>query len=637
MSLRKYLSLCEGSSDGSLLLEAGDFKSTSLTTTEGSEFQLALRVPRSLGAVSVSLAVYSDGNCNAVREYALDFCRLTHGFDEYGVKILANELRRGIYFLKFELKTDCGAFYAKRIFDKIVFTKEENKIQLTVSNFEFKSPSFALGGIIYHIFVDRFCRGEEVFVRDGGVLYDGEWDAIPEYPPYKGAPLKNNSFYGGSLDGVRKMLGHIASLGVNIIYLSPIFDSPSNHKYDTSDYMKVDSCFGGDEALKRLIEDAKKLGIRIILDGVFNHTGDDSIYFNRYGRFDTLGAYQSRSSEYFDWYEFEEFPTKYTCWWGIDILPRINPDKPSSREYFLGKDGVMDKYRKMGIYGMRLDVCDELSDDFISGIKRKLCEDGESYLVGEVWEDGSNKKAYGKRKSYYLGSELDGVMNYPLRTGMIEFLCLGKSEALRYALTELFDNCPHRIRNSLMNLLGSHDTERIITLLSGKRGEGRSNSELSRERLNEKEREIGERRILLAYTALATLPGIPSIFYGDEAGLEGYHDPFNRMPYPHGKENLKILDFFKKIGIIRRGNSIYRDGGFELRLLTNELLVFSRFDKTVALTTVINNSDNPVFIECEGNSSSLLDERVGPSLIIEGGEPAILQTVRGKKLRINRG
>lgn len=192
---------------------------------------------------------------------------------------------------------------------------------------------------------------------------------MPEYPAYPGAPLKNNRFYGGTLLGIIDKLEYIRSLGVDTIYLSPIFDAASNHKYDTADYMSVDSMFGGEKAFKALIKKAHEYGIGIILDGVFNHTGSDSIYFNKYGHYKTLGAYQSKKSKYYSWYDFKNYPDEYTAWWGIDILPRIHPDKPDCRKYFVGKDGVIAKYASMGIDGFRLDVADELSDDFIAEIK----------------------------------------------------------------------------------------------------------------------------------------------------------------------------------------------------------------------------------------------------------------------------
>jgi glycosidase len=365
--------------------------------------------------------------------------------------------------------------------------------------------------------------------------------------------------------------------------------------------MTVDEAFGGNDALKALIEAAHRKGIKIILDGVFNHTGADSLYFNRYSTYDSLGAYQSKESPYYSWYDFQNFPNEYTCWWDIEILPRINVQNHSCSDFFVCKKGVIKKYADMGIDGFRLDVVDELGDNFIEKIKSTLGNiNNASILYGEVWEDASNKIAYSTRKRYYLGSELDGVMNYPIRRGIIDYLAEQKTDSLNYALTEVTRNAPERIMHAQMNLLGTHDTERILTVLAADKAAGYSNSELSKKRMTKAQRTLGIRRLKLAYTILATLPGIPAIFYGDEAGLEGYGDPFNRMPYPWGHEDKDILDFYQKIGIIRRENDVYSQGEFILNHLDRDILVFTRKNDKIAITTVVNNSQKPISLNFSG-------------------------------------
>ena len=237
-------------------------------------------------------------------------------------------------------------------------------------------------------------------------------------------------------------------------------------------------------------------------------------------------------------------------------------------------------------------MADELSDDFISEIKKRLNRHNKkSVLYGEVWEDASNKIAYDVRKKYFLGKELDGVMNYPIRTGIIDFLTAKNPESLMYALTDIIDNAPKRVRDMQMNLLGTHDTERILTVLGGERSEGRSNEYLSKKKMNDLERGIAKRRLRMAYTILATVPGIPAIFYGDEAGLEGYHDPFNRMPYPWGHEDHKLISFYKRIGAIRREHDVYKEGGFNLLYLDEDTLAFERFDDEYSYITFVNNTN----------------------------------------------
>ena len=557
------------------------------------EATVSLKIPRYFGAVRVFADFYTECLDRVLLSGDFVWDDTVKEFDIYSYKVNLSKLGVGIYFFKITIETQNGRIFCTPENDEVVFSRAEASklFQISVVDFKYDKPTNKYGGIIYHIFVDRFARGGEVALRDGAVLVDDWSMGIPEYPLYPGAHLINNTFYGGTLYGIVDKLEYIASLGVNLIYLSPIFSSPSNHKYDTSDYMSVDSMFGSIEALKLLIDEAHKLGIGIILDGVFNHTGADSIYFNKKSRFDSVGAYQSKSSPYFDWFNFELYPDKYTCWWDIDILPRINTENPKCREYFVGADGVISKYASLGIDGFRLDVADELSDEFISLIKSRLNEyNSNSLLYGEVWEDASNKISYGVRKTYYLGCELDGVMNYPLRKGLIDYILTSNTGALKYALTEVMINAPKRIADVQMNLLGTHDTERILTVLGGESSRGLSNSDLVSKRLSASNREMAIRKLKMAYTALATLPGVPSIFYGDEAGLEGYSDPFNRMPYPWGNECSDLIDHYRNIGRIRRENCVYREGEFSLVYLESDVFVFSRKDSGYAYVTVMNNS-----------------------------------------------
>ncbi len=559
----------------------------------GEEVILRLRLSRSLGVTSCHAVIFDEYLNEKLSEIDGSLLGFDLGMDSFIFDLTAISNKASLRFFYIKIVSGNEIYYVKK--GECAFVtdspSEGYMFQLTVSDFKYKKPESFYGGIIYHIFVDRFNRGREVPVSDGAVLVEGEWEKIPEYPEYPGAPLKNNTFYGGTLYGVIDKLDYLESLGVNIIYLSPIFSSVSNHKYDTADYMTVDEMFGGEDALLFLIRETKKRGMKIILDGVFNHTGDDSIYFNRYSRFDSLGAYNSKKSPYYKWFDFQNHPNKYTCWWDIPILPRINPDIPECGDFIAGEGGVLEKYSNMGIYGFRLDVADELSDNFLCKIKERLSNNGESVVIGEVWEDASNKVAYGVRKSYYQGAELDGVMNYPVRVGIIDYLINHNSEKLRYALTDVLSNMPKRIRNAQMNLIGSHDTVRTITALSGVSAEGKSNAEKREMRLSPKEHKMAAELLKSAYTVLATLPGVPSIFYGDEAGLEGYGDPFCRMPYPWGKEDTNILSHYQKVGKIRRENEVFREGEFELLYLTDDLLVFSRNDKKTSLITVLNNSE----------------------------------------------
>ena len=601
--------------------------------------EILLNIPRALGTTSAFIDVFDENASGWILTTEGEWQGIEGEYDCYVFEVNRDQLGVGLYFIRPRILVLGGELFGHTWAGGVYFDHNgelTNMMQLTLSDFKYREPKKIRGGVIYHIFVDRFKRGGRCEVPDGARVLRGEWKAIPEYPEYPGAPLYNNTFWGGTLWGIIDKLDYIKSLGTTAIYLSPIFRASSNHKYDTADYMTVDPIFGGDAAFTALIKAAKEKDIEIILDGVFNHTGADSIYFNRYGRYQKIGAYQSRRSEFFSWYDFQQFPSKYTCWWGIEILPRINPDIPECREYFVGEGGVVDKYRKMGIYGFRLDVADELSDDFICKIKERLsCDSEDNILYGEVWEDASNKASYGHRRHYYLGDELDGVMNYPLRLGIIDYLTGRGCDKLGYAMSDVTSNAPSHILHTQMNLLGTHDTERILSVLGDLDTSGMSNAQLSRLHMDPGRRNMAVKRLILAYTILATMPGIPAIFYGDEAGLEGYRDPFNRMPYPWGKENRKLLEHYKAIGKIRNENPVYKEGEFSLLHLDNELLVFSRTDGIDSYITVINNSDREISLSFSTEGCNLYSETVSDSFKLPSYNQGIFKLPLNSILEVN--
>lgn len=595
-------------------------------------------LPRALGTTSANLEIYYESKSRIAYRIPLAWKGSARGYDIYDGSV--GELRVGLYFFRVEVVTSCGTLYGVKNGEKVFFSYDgdlANAFQLSVSSFSSPTPKAEYGGILYHVFVDRFFRYGKSVARKDAILDADFTEGIPEYPKYPGAPLKNNTFWGGTLWGVTEKLPYLSSLGVTLIYLSPIFEAASNHRYDTGDYMRVDPMLGGEEALKDLIDQAKAYGIGVVLDGVFNHTGADSVYFNREGRYAALGAYQSQSSPYYNWFEFQTFPDQYTSWWGIDILPRLRTDFKEVQDFFVGHGGVVRRYAKMGVRGFRLDVADELPDAFISRIKTALLEENpHSILYGEVWEDASNKIAYGKRRKYYLGKELDGVMNYPVRTGILDYLCHKKTDSLRYALTEVTENTPSRILHLQMNLLGTHDTVRILTALGSENVEGLDNAALRKKRLTQDRYDLAKRRLMAAYTVLATLPGIPSIFYGDEAGLEGYSDPFNRMPFPWQNEDEEIQNHYKTIGSIRRMHSVYKQGEFRLLYLSEDVLAFSRENASHSYVTLLNNATSALTlssntkIEILGNRTLKKSEHE-----LAAGDAVILRLPLGAYLDFN--
>ncbi|MEG2246820.1 MAG: glycoside hydrolase family 13 protein [Romboutsia sp.] len=442
--------------------------------------------------------------------------------------------------------------------------------QITVYN-ERKVPEWYKEGIIYQIFVDRFNNGNKnrqiTNPKKNSFIY-ATWEDDPMYIKYKNGNIAKWDFFGGNLRGVINKLEYIKSIGVSIIYMNPIFEAVSCHKYDTSDYEIIDKMFGTNEEFKELCEEARKIGIRVILDGVFSHTGDDSKYFNRYGNYPELGAYQSKESKYYKWYSFEEYPNKYDCWWGFDNQPNTNELNDSYSDYIVrNKNSIIAKWINLGASGWRLDVADELPDKFIAMIKEKMLSvDNESVLIGEVWEDASNKISYSSRREYFFGKELDSVTNYPLRDIIIRFL-IGNIKAKYFIkrLMSLYENYPIENFYSCMNLLGNHDTERIFTML-------------------------GEDIFLLklAIVMQMTLPGVPLIYYGDEAGLIGGKDPQNRKPYPWNNINEEIFTIYKTFGKLRSNEDALRKGSFNIIDKYEDVLIYERIYENRKITIIIN-------------------------------------------------
>ncbi|MBE6584278.1 MAG: glycoside hydrolase family 13 protein [Ruminococcaceae bacterium] len=498
---------------------------------------------------------------------------------------------------------ESGLFYYEFLFlrgEHTLFTDTVNNFDFTVSEHEgtrfrllvykkdYKTPQKFGRGVMYQIFTDRFFGGSGdkahgVKARDD-VEINYDWDnGIPQYADHNGEPLKNNMFFGGTLWGVAEKLDYLKSLGVTFIYLCPVFEAYSNHKYDTGDYSKIDEMFGGEEAFDNLIERARELGIGVILDGVFNHTGDDSIYFNRYRRYGDGGAFNDASSPYKDWYKFRSYPYDYESWWGIEILPKLNHKNEACRRYFTGQDGIIQKYIKRGIVGWRLDVADELSNEFLDELRiaAKTVSDGDAVIIGEVWENAADKVAYGQRRRYFQGDQLDSVMNYPLKNAIVDYCLYADAGCLYNTLVEIYASYPERVSHKLMNLLGTHDTERILTVLGRDIGDGdEPNCVLAVKRLTESQRERGVRLLKIAAALQFGSYGIPCVYYGDEVGLEGYGDPFCRMPFPWSDierpYRAEILDYYTRLGEIRKTEPALDGGRFYVLAYSESAIAFVR-------------------------------------------------------------
>lgn len=467
----------------------------------------------------------------------------------------------GIYYYRFEMRNRDGVWYYGRGENgESVCGENLPEWQLTVYKSTYKTPDFAKGNIIYHVFVDRFNRADGVKTKRKYRLHKS-FSESPEVVSADGKYYADD-FFGGNFNGIREKLDYLEELGVGIIYLSPIFKAYSNHRYDTGDYLKVDELLGTEDDLKRLLDAAHEKGMKIILDGVFNHSGADSLYFNKFGTYDSLGAYQSKSSPYYDWYYFKKFPDEYACWWGCDNVPDLNKSNKDYRALVFGKNGVVEKWQKLGADGWRLDVVDELPIDFVNLLIKKIKSvNKDALVIGEVWEDASTKVSYGELRPYLLGDQLDGTMNYPFMNAIIAYVRDGDEKFFKDTVQSILENYPKETVYCLMNSLGTHDTVRIINALSDVRAHGWSKTHKLGYKLPDSEYEKAKKKLYLASVLQFTLPGIPSIFYGDEAGLQGFDDPINRRPYPWGSEDKEILAHYKKLGRIRRENrAVFRAG-----------------------------------------------------------------------------
>lgn len=579
--------------------------------------EITLKIPRDLALVSPRMAIAPDGGNDS--EVFPEYCGFDGENDRFRFALDLGKMGEdgygGLFYYEFRFDRNYKTYYTASI-NNVDFTLAERpsrRFLLLTYDPDFETPRTYYGTTMYHIFVDRFAKGtHETPVRADARLAPDWEHGSPEYAPYPGAHLANNQFFGGSLWGVLDKLDYLESLSVGCIYLSPIFKAYSNHKYDTGDYDVIDEMFGGREAFDALLAECRRRGIRVILDGVFNHTGDDSRYFNRYGKYDSLGAYQSEQSPYHDWYSFIRFPAQYECWWGIPILPKLNIRGRDCRNFFVGEDGVCPRYIRAGAGGWRLDVADELTDDFLDRLRTVVkAADKDALIVGEVWENAAEKVSYGARRRYLRGRQLDSVMNYPMKNAIISYIKNGDCAMLYNTTVELYASYPRAVCDCLMNILGTHDTERILTALAGEDPEGRSNDELAHMRLSTKARAAGVALLKLASVLQYTLYGFPSVFYGDEAGIEGYRDPFCRMPFPWGRENGELLAHYRLLGKLRRAHSAFAGGDFRITAHDCGLFAYIREDANETIHIALNRASFPIHFDFGESFTDLVSGEVG--------------------------
>ncbi len=518
-----------------------------------------------------------------------------------------------------DLKFDRGLyFYCFDVLDGFIGINDSyvgelcqtpNYFQLTVYDEDYAVPKWLYGGVIYQIFPDRFCRSMENKIIAENKFYHDNWLDTPIYKPNDEGKVLNNDFFGGDLQGIISKLPYLKELGVTAIYLNPIFEAYSNHRYDTGDYMRIDELLGCEDDFKQLIKNADELGIKLILDGVFNHTGDDSIYFNKYGNYSSLGAYQSKDSPYYDWFNFANFPNEYESWWGISTLPSVNESSQGYIDFITGKDGVLEHYTKLGIGGWRLDVVDELPAEFVRKIRSAVKGVNSNVtIIGEVWEDASNKISYDVRREYFQGKELDGVMNYPLKDAILHFTKTGDSKHLSRVIKEQIDHYPANVLHNLMNILSTHDTYRLLSVLGGPDMAGKDKDEMAVTFIKEEDYDFAKKRLKIASLLQFTLCGVPSIYYGDEIGMQGYADPLNRRAFTWSNQDGEILDWYKFLGSLRRNYSAFSEGDYKEIYAENGAFVFARISNDCEILIAVNTGENNCKLEFCGELFDLVSK-----------------------------
>lgn len=551
-----------------------------------------------------------DENLNSINIREIEF-KLNKELDdikEYTAQIASLE-EPAVYYYYFEVNLNLYGEEKTLVYGKSsnngmlceYFDSNINKYQLTVYE-DYKTPDWFKEGVLYHIFVDRFNNGNRNGkadnVKKNSFLY-GHWEDDPMYIKNQDGDIIRWDFHGGNLKGIINKLGYLKKLGVTVIYLSPVFEAASNHKYDIGNYKNIDPMFGDEKIFKELIDKAEEKGISVILDGVFSHVGEDSIYFNKYNNYDSVGAYQSEDSPYRSWFNFKENKDDYQCWWGIKALPNTNELEPSFMDYIIyDEDSVVNKWMKMGVKGWRLDVVDELPTKFVKELKKEARKvNNESILIGEVWEDASNKISYSERRTYLLGEQLDSVLGYPFRDNLISFL---NGQIASWQLNDFFmtikDNYPDEAFRANLNLLSTHDVVRIKTALN-------SDEEL----------------LKLAILTQMSFEGVPYIYYGDEAGLEGGTDPQNRKTYPWKNENMEIMNFYRNCSQFRNRNKVLTYGDTYFIYTQNDnVFAYTRYDKNNENILVVINRGQQENIQIDLNADYIEELTLKYSIVNNG-------------------
>ena len=535
----------------------------------GKSVKLSLFPPRSMGYLQAQVTFRFEQWEDHTETYPVPWVDHNLGVDTFSADIPIPADYQGLIWYSFRMDFSAEPYYM-----------ESEEFQLTVYDGADKVPDWFGLGMCYQIFPDRFCRlALPTETGPGDRIIHENWADPPIYKPEPERGVTNRDFFGGSLKGVESKLDYLAGLGVETIYFCPIFEALENHRYGTADYEKIDPMLGTLQDFERLCKAAHKKGMRIILDGVFNHVGWASRYFNATGVYGEGGAAQDENSPYHDWFLWQEWPHEYKSWWGFHTLPDFNKENPEFLEYICGENGIIRTWLRRGADGWRLDVADELPDHMVHSIHEAArAENPNALIIGEVWEDGSIKMAYDVRRKHIWGGHCDGLMNYPLRNALISYLLGGDAEGFQAEMETIADHYPPFAFHNAMNSLGTHDTLRILTFLGVAHDHKNdwSKDERADYVMTPQEHAKGLERLKLGYALLFAFPGAPTVYYGDEAGMTGFEDPFNRGTYPWGKEDKDLVAYVSKLGQLRKTSKALRQGTLAYLAADKGLLAFTR-------------------------------------------------------------
>ena len=489
----------------------------------------------------------------------------------YSFNLNTSNYRTTVYYY-FEIAVDGECIYYANnsellggegsIYDSI----PENLYQITIYDIKYPVPKWFSESSIYHIFVDRF--------------YNPEIDL-------EDLNLELESVWGGNLKGIIDKLDYIQSLGVSTIYLSPIFEADEYHRYHTGDYEKIERSIGDEDIFAKLVKEIKKRNMHIILDCVFNHCSWNSKYFNKFNSYDTIGAYQSKDSKYYDWFIFNEYPDDYYTYLDVKELPKFNGENEGLLNYLLyNDDSIIKRWMDYGIDGWRIDAANYMEDNYLEKIYDVVKSyNPDAVVISECWNDASNYLYYDNKeyRRFLAGLQNDSMIHFPLHGLIIEFVNGGyTADVFKSKYYSLMENYPLEYFYSTMNFISNHDLFRALTFFD-------NNLDY----------------LMTAFCLLFTLPGIPTIYYGDEVGLDGDWEPDCRKAFPWSNINYELLEVVRLLSNMRNNHDALKRGNIQF-MDFNDLLVFKRSFENEELIIVLNNTDEDILFDYDDNLKDVL-------------------------------